>query len=76
MQETTFVQLRRFARAVRAARLVTTLSQEAFAERCGLTRTHVGKIERAEMNVTFETIVRICRATRLRPSELFARAKL
>jgi transcriptional regulator with XRE-family HTH domain len=76
MQETTYAQLRRFAKAVQVAREELGVSQEQFAERCGFTRTHVGKIERAEMNVTFETISRICRATKLRPSELFIRAKL
>jgi transcriptional regulator with XRE-family HTH domain len=76
MQETTYVQLRRFAKAVRAAREELGISQEKFAERCGFTPTHVGKIERAEMNVTFETISHICRATKLRQSELFSRAKL
>jgi len=76
MQDTTYVQLRRFAKAVRDAREELELSQEQFAERCGFTRTHVGKIERAEMNVTFETISRICRVTKLKQSELFGRAKL
>jgi transcriptional regulator with XRE-family HTH domain len=76
MQETTYAQLRRFAKAVRAAREAMGISQEKFAEKCGFTRTHVGKIERAEQNISFETISRICRATKLRQSELFARAKL
>lgn len=76
MPDTTYAQLRRFAKAVKAAREATGLSQEQFAERCGFTRTHVGKIERAELNVSFETISRICRATKLRQSELFTRAKL
>jgi transcriptional regulator with XRE-family HTH domain len=76
MQDTTYAQLRRFGKTIKGVREEVGLSQEAFAERCGLTRTHVGKIERAEQNVSFETISRICRATKLRQSELFARAKL
>jgi transcriptional regulator with XRE-family HTH domain len=32
------------------------LSQEEFAERCGLHRTYVGAIERGERNVTLKTL--------------------
>lgn len=76
MQETTFAQLRRFAKAVRELRTELGISQEKFAERCGFTRTHVGKIERAELNVTFETMAAIARVGHMRLSELILRAKL
>ncbi len=40
---------------VQRLRLQRGLSQEAFAQACGLERAHVGKIERGEVNVTVAT---------------------
>lgn len=75
--DTTYAQLRRFGHALRDARLERTrLSQENFAELAGVHRTYVGKVERAEINVSFENISRFARALRLKPSALFLRAKL
>lgn len=39
-------------------------------------RTYIGKIERAEVNISFENIIKIGRALRLKPSEIFRAAKL
>ncbi len=41
---------------IRAYRHKKGLSQEAFAEICGLHRTYVGSVERAERNVTLSTL--------------------
>ena len=41
---------------LRRLRLDAGLSQEEFAERCGLHRTYVGAIERGERNVTLRTL--------------------
>lgn len=41
---------------VRAHRARLGLSQEAFADTCGLHRTYVGAVERAERNVTLTTL--------------------
>jgi transcriptional regulator with XRE-family HTH domain len=76
MQDSTYTQLLRLGRAIASARAETGLSQEKFAERAGLFRTYIGKVERAEANVSFENIIRISRALKLKPSELFTRARL
>ncbi len=60
-------------RAIRELRHATGLSQEAFADRCGLHRTYVGGIERGERNVSFANILRLADALGVRPSELLRR---
>ena len=40
----------------RAHRARLGLSQEAFADACGLHRTYIGAVERAERNVTLSTL--------------------
>lgn len=61
-----------FGRAVRKARVKRKLSQEAFAERCGLHRNAVGLLERGERTPNLDTIVQIAEALDLRPSRLVA----
>lgn len=73
---TTYAQLKKFGRFVRAERLALKLSQEDFAERCDLHRTYIGHIERAEANVSFENILKVARGLRVRPSALWVRAGL
>lgn len=60
-------------RAIRGLRIATGLSQEAFADRCGLHRTYVGGIERGERNLSFANLVRVASALGVRPSELLVR---
>ena len=59
--------------AIRELRLAIGLSQEAFADRCGLHRTYVGGIERGERNVSFANLLRLARALGVRPTELLGR---
>jgi len=68
-------KLRRiFADNVRRKRKALGISQEGLAEICGLHRTYVGSIERAERNVSLDNIDRISAALKtdawdmLRPS--------
>lgn len=44
---------------VRERRRAMGLSQETFAERCGLHRTYIGSIERAERNISVDNIERL-----------------
>ena len=41
---------------IRAYRKSKRISQEEFAEMCGLHRTYVGSVERGERNVTLSTL--------------------
>ena len=43
-------------------RLDKNLSQEAFADVCGLHRTYIGMIERGEKNITLVNLVKISKA--------------
>lgn len=62
--------------AVRARRVALALSQETLADAAGIDRSHMGKIERGERNVTFLNIVRIAKALQCKPSDLLIEAGL
>lgn len=68
--------LHAFGVAVRAARRTMNLSQEELAHRATIDRSHMGRIERGERNVTFFNIIRIASALGTSPSNLFASAGL
>ncbi|MEX5485298.1 helix-turn-helix domain-containing protein [Proteus mirabilis] len=48
-----------FGQRVKQLRLEAGMSQEAFADRCGLDRTYISGIERGVRNPTLEVIGRI-----------------
>ena len=50
---------------VRRLRKARGFSQESFADLCGLHRTYIGGVERAEHNVSVDNIERIAAALRL-----------
>jgi len=58
----------RLGALVQRLRMARGLSQEAFAQACGLERAHVGKIERGEINVTVATALRLVEGLGLTPS--------
>jgi len=58
---------------VRRLRTAKGLSQEAFAEDCGLHRTQIGAVERAETNLTIDNLERIADALGVQPQLLLAR---
>ncbi|MFP5436084.1 helix-turn-helix domain-containing protein [Sphingobium sp. ba1] len=47
---------------IRARRRTLGMSQEGLAHEAGLDRSYVGRIERGEHNLTFVSLVRLCRA--------------
>lgn len=60
----------RFGQRLREFRLKAGLSQEAFAEKCGLDRTYIGGIERGERNVALRNINEIARGLGVSLAEL------
>jgi transcriptional regulator with XRE-family HTH domain len=61
----------RFGRAVRKKRHTLGVSQEEFADICGLDRTYIGGIERGERNVALVNIEKIAKALKISLPELF-----
>ncbi len=66
----------RLGAAVRARRTQMNYSQETLADAAEIDRSHMGKIERGERNVTFLNIARIARALECKPSDLLVDAGL
>lgn len=69
-------QLGRLGDVIRQRRLKLDLSQEALADASGIDRSHMGKIERGERNVTFLNLIKVSAALGLRPSEVLKAAGL
>lgn len=61
----------RFGQRVRQLRTELGLSQEAFADKCGLDRTYISGIERGVRNPTLEVIAVIADGLGVRLNELF-----
>lgn len=55
---------------LRAYRQARNLSQEAFADACGLHRTYVGALERGERNLTLRTLERMAELLDVDPLDL------
>ena len=58
------------AKNIKELRLKNNLTQEAFAEKIGLTTNGVSNIERNRYQPTAETIDRICKSFKITPAEL------
>ncbi|MES2174619.1 MAG: helix-turn-helix transcriptional regulator [Pseudomonadota bacterium] len=61
---------------IRARRKEAGFSQEAFADASGIDRSHMGKIERGERNITLLNLIRIAQTLDCRLSEILAKADL
>ena len=59
-----------FATNLRREREERGLSQETFADLCGLHRTYVGSVERGERNIGIDNIERFSSALGLNPVDL------
>ena len=71
-----YQKLPKLGQAIRARRKALGLSQEALADAASIDRSHMGKIERGERNVTLLNVLRIATAMNCRPSEILADAGL
>lgn len=56
---------------IRQLREKKGMSQQDLADDCGITQNQVGRIERAEINTTVKTLVKIINALDVEPKELF-----
>lgn len=60
-----------FGTNLRKYRTNLGLSQEAFAEKCGLHRTYISSVERFQRNISIESIQRIADALEIETYKLF-----
>lgn len=60
-----------FGKRIREERLKRGWSQEELATRCGLHRTYIGMVERAEKNITLRNIERLASAMNVSIKDLF-----
>nr|WP_089218395.1 helix-turn-helix transcriptional regulator [Sphingomonas laterariae] len=67
-------QLKALGAAIRARRKAVGISQEALADAAGIDRSHMGKVERGERNVTILNVMRVAAALGERPSEILSAA--
>jgi len=62
----------KFGNKVRKERTKLGLSQERLAAKAGVHRTYIGMIERAEKNITLESIEKVAKALNLKLSDFFS----
>ena len=60
-----------FGTNLRKYRTNLGLSQEPFAEKCGLHRTYISSVERFQRNISIESIQRIADALEIETYKLF-----
>ena len=65
-----------FGENIKKYRKIHKLSQEAFAEKCGLHRTYISSIERFQKNVSLDNIQRIADALDLPAYKLLTEENL
>ena len=69
-------RLAKLGAAIRTSRLERGLSQEALADAAGIDRSHMGKIERGERNVSVLNVARVSDALGMSIAALMAAAGL
>jgi transcriptional regulator with XRE-family HTH domain len=60
---------------VRELRIAKGISQEAFADSCGLHRTHMSLLERGRINITINTLHQIVSMLNIRMADFFSGMK-
>jgi transcriptional regulator with XRE-family HTH domain len=63
--------LKAVGKRIRELRSQKGWSQEAFADQCGINRSHMGQVERGETNMTFATLYFIAQKLDTSISSLF-----
>ena len=63
--------VRVFGNNLKKYRLALGLSQEKFAEKCGLHRTYISTVERFQRNISIENVQRIADALSIEAYKLF-----
>ncbi len=66
---------RAFGQRVRTLRTKQGISQEELADRCGVHRTYMGRIERGETNITLTNIHKVARGLGVSVASLVDEAK-
>lgn len=61
-----------FGQRVKALRIATGMSQEAFADRCGFARSYMSRIERGGSNASLDAIEVLANALNVEPWQLLA----
>lgn len=61
----------RYGNAVRKLRMQKNISQEDFADLCGLHRTYISDVELGKRNISLENIERIALALNISLSDMF-----
>jgi XRE family transcriptional regulator, regulator of sulfur utilization len=64
-----------FGRAIRELREERGISQETFALKCDIDRSHYGGMERGERNPSLSTILKIAKTLDVPASEVLARSE-
>ena len=59
-----------FGQRVKALRIATGMSQEAFADRCGFARSYMSRIERGSSNASLDSIEVLAEALSVEPWQL------
>lgn len=67
--------VRVFGNNLKSYRTALGLSQEAFAEKCGLHRTYISAIECYRRSIALENVQRIADALEIKPYKLFLEDK-
>lgn len=60
-----------FGQMIKTIRSQRNISQEELAFECGLHRTYIGQIERAEKNISIKNVEKIARALGMDVKDLF-----